>query len=259
MKNIIFFAIAFLIIFRANSQDLHLRGIAINYSQTGKISSRLTYNVQISSVYNTSTLKISEKTFPACHTHFIPHVLLNYKITDKWNVGGGYAFGRHDIFGLRENEHRLIAQTGYNQKIKKITINNRGRLELRSPLNLQTNIRSNATIFRYQLGLNYPLYDPKKFKKGTVPKGFYALASNELFLYMKGATNGPVSSRNGLLVSENWSNIGLGYTTGKNRIEVGYGFQSLVRNKKQDMRYFSLLQLSFSTSINWGDIQYWYY
>lgn len=254
MKNLTFFAIAFLIIFKANSQDLHLRGIATNYSQTGKITPKLSYNLHVLSVVNTSKLKIGDKTFPSGHTHFIPHLLLNYKITDKWNVGGGYAFGRHDIFGLRENENRFIAQTGFNQKFKKITFNNRGRIEFRSPLNLQTKIRSNATIFRYQLGLNYPLYDTKKYKKG-----FYALASNEVFLYLKGATNGPVSSKNGLLLSENWSNVGLGYTTGKNRLEFGYGFQSLVRNKKQEMRFLNLLQLSFTTTINWDDVQYWYY
>lgn len=254
MKKLTFFAIAFLIIIRANSQDLHLMGIATNYSQTGRITPKLSYNLHFLSVVNTSTLKIENKTFPSGHAHFIPHLLLNYKLTDKWNVGGGYAFGRHDIFGLRENENRIVLQTAYNQKIGKLTANNRGRLELRSPLNMQTNVRSNATIFRYQLGLNYPLYDIKKYKKG-----FYALASNEVFLYLKGATNGPVSSKNGLLLSENWSNIGLGYTTGKNRIEVGYGFQSLVRNKKQDMRFLNLLQISLTTSINWGDVQYWYY
>lgn len=235
-------------------QDLHLRGIATNYSQTGKITPKLSYNLHILSVVNTSTLKIENKTFQSGHAHFIPHLLLNYKLTDKWNVGGGYAFGRHDIFGLRENENRFVLQTAYNYKIGKLTTNNRGRFEWRNPLNLQTNVRSDASIFRYQLGLNYPLYDTKKSKKGL-----YALASNEVFLYLKGATNGPVSSKNGLLLSENWSNIGLGYTTGKNRIEVGYGFQSLVRNKKQDMRFLNLLQLSFTTSINWGDVQYWYY
>jgi Protein of unknown function (DUF2490) len=254
MKNLLFLAITFFIIFKANSQDLHLRGIAINYSQTGRITPKLNYNVHILSVVNASTLTIGDKTFQSGHTHFIPHLLLNYKITDKWNVGGGYAFGRHDIFGLRENENRFIAQTAYNQKVKKITFNNRGRIEFRSPLNLQTKIRSNATVFRYQLGLNYPLYDTKKYKKG-----FYALVSNEVFLYLKGAKNGPVSSKNGLLLSENWSNIGLGYTTGKNRIEMGYGFQSLVRNKKQEMRFLNLLQLSFTTTINWDDVQYWYY
>lgn len=142
------------------------------------------------SVVNTSALKIGEKNFPSGHAHFIPHLLLNYKLTDKWNVGGGYAFGRHDIFGLRENENRIVLQTVYNYKIGKLTTNNRGRFEWRSPLNLQTNVRSDASIFRYQLGLNYLLYDTKKYKRG-----FYALASNEVFLYLKGVTNGPVSSK----------------------------------------------------------------
>ena len=159
MKKLLFFILIFLTNITANSQDLHLRGIATNYSQTGKITPKLSYNVHVLSILNTSTLKINEKIFPSGHTHFVPHLLLNYKITDKWNVGGGYAFGRHDIFGLRENEHRIVLQTAHNQKVKKVTLNNRGRLEFRSPLNMKTNIRSNAVIFRYQLGLNYPFYD----------------------------------------------------------------------------------------------------
>ena len=180
MKKLFFAVIFSFGIIHARSQDLYLRGVATNFTQMGKITPKWSYNLHILSVINTSAVRINDKLFPSGHVHFVPYFLLNYKLTDKWNVGGGYAFGRHDIFGLRENEHRLVIQTAYNQKINKFTFNNRGRLELRSPLNLQTNVRSDATIFRYQLGLNYPFYDTKKFKSG-----FYALASNEIFLYLK--------------------------------------------------------------------------
>ncbi len=101
---------------------------------------------------------------------------LTYKITDKISVGTGYAFGRHDIFGLRENEHRAILQGIYNQKIQKFNLSHRGRYEFRSPLNLKTNIRSNASIFRYQLGVNFPFYNPK-----TSKQGLYLTAGNEMF------------------------------------------------------------------------------
>ncbi|MCU0326189.1 MAG: DUF2490 domain-containing protein [Spirosomaceae bacterium] len=246
--------VCFLCVYYCQAQDLSLRGLVTNYSQVGRINKKWNYNVQVLSVYNASNLNIGDKSFPSGHCHFVPHFLVNRKINDRFSVGGGIAYGRHNIFGLKESEPRLMIQGAYNQKFKKLSLNHRGRLELRYPLNLSTQIRDNATIMRYQLGVSYLLYNPKEFKKGL-----YGLVSNEMFLYLKGATNGPVSSRNGLLLSEDWINLGLGYNTGKNRIEVGYGFQSLVRNKKQDMRYLNMLQINYHVTLNWDDLQGWWY
>ena len=236
------------------SQDLHLRGVGTTYSQTGKVSKKWNYNLNVTSVYNAYNQTIGEKTFPSGHVHFVPHLGFIRKMNDNVNAGFGYGFGRHDIFGLRENEHRLFVQSTYSKKYPRFSVSQRGRFEYRSPLNLKTNIRSDAAIGRYQLSAVFPFYDTK-----TSKKGFYASASNEIFFYVKGATNGPVSSKNGSLLSENWSNIGLGYTNKKNRFELGYGFQALVRNKAQDMRFINLCTLSYSTTINWDDVQFWFY
>jgi Protein of unknown function (DUF2490) len=235
-------------------QDLHLTGISSTYTQIGRINKQWTYTVNILSIYNTSNLTINNKIFPSGHTHFVPHLLFNKKLTDKFNIGVGYAWGRHNIFGLREDEHRLMAQGVYMQKFKNITLSHRGRFEYRSPLNLKTDIRSNASIFRYQIGATIPLYNPKETKKG-----FYVLASNESFLYLNGATNGPVSSKNGPLYAENWANVGIGYTNKTKRFEIGYGYQTLVRNTAQDKRVLSLVQLAFTTNIKWDDVQLWWY
>lgn len=52
------------------------------------------------------------------------------------------------------------------------------------------------------------------------------------------AANGPVSSRNGSILSEDWMHVGGGYNAGRTRAELGYCFQGLVRNKAQDYRFF---------------------
>lgn len=251
-KNLI--VILFFCSLCAFSQDLHLTGLATNYSQTGRISKKWNYNVHILSVYNASNLSIENKNFPSGHAHFIPHLLANRKINDKLTVGGGVAYGVHNIFGLKEHEPRLMIQAGYQHKLSRFNFNHRARFEMRFPKNMKTGISDNAQILRYQVGINTPFYNPKNQKKGL-----YGFVSNEMFLYLKGATNGPVSSKNGLLLSEDWLNLGIGYNSGKNRLEVGYGFQSLVRNKKQDMRYFNLLQINYHITLNWDDLQYWWY
>lgn len=253
MKTKLLFVLI-LFCFRLSAQDLHLAGLASNYSQTGRISKKWNYNIHLLSVYNASNLTIENKNFPSGHAHFIPHLLVNRKMTDKFTLGGGAAYGVHDIFGLKEREPRAMLQSGYQHKIKKLNINHRARLEFRFPKNIKTGISDEAVIGRYQIGVNLPLYNPKNQKKG-----FYGFVSNEMFLYLKGATNGPVSSKNGLLLSEDWANAGFGYNTGKNRIELGYGFQSLVRNKKQEMRYLNLLQINYHITLNWDDSQYWWY
>lgn len=243
-----------LLTFRTFAQNLMLYGVSPSYSQAGKFSTKLGYNVNASSVVNAVSQTIDNKKFPSGHTHLVLHGLLTYQLNKKWVLAGGYAFGRHSIFGLRENEHRLVAQAMYQHKMGKTIITHRGRYEWRQPTNLQTKITSHADIGRYQIWVTYPLYDP-----ATQKKGFYLSASNEAFLYFKGATNGPVSSRNGSILSENWMHLGGGYNAGRTRAELGYCFQALVRNKVQDYRFFNLLQINIYHTINWNDVQYWWY
>lgn len=247
--------IASLFIFwQIQAQNVTLLGVSPSYSQAGKLSGKLGYNFNATSVINAVSQTVEQKFFPSGHTHFLLHGLLVYQLNKKWSVAGGYAFGRHNIFGLRENEHRLVGQAIYQHKLGNFVITHRGRYEWRQPINLQTKVVSDANIGRYQIWATYPLYDTDKQKKG-----FYLSASNEAFLYFKGATNGPVSSRNGSILSENWMHIGGGYNGGKARVELGYCFQALVRNKVQDYRFFNLLQINIYHTIHWHDVQYWWY
>lgn len=253
-QHFFIFVSSLIISFNCKAQNLYLTGVFSNYVQSGRLTNKLNYTINLLSVYNTSQRQYGDKVFPSGHCHFVPHLLLNRKLAPQLNVAAGYAYGRHDIFGLRESEHRYIGQGSYTQKMKLVGINHRVRYEYRRPKNLKTQVVSDASIIRYQLGLNYPLYNPQKKKSG-----FYLQASNEFFFYLKGATNGPVSSRNGKLLSEDWANIGLGYNFGRNRLEMGYGYQQLVRNKDQNLRCFHLLQMSYMATINWDDVQFWWY
>lgn len=239
---------------RIYAQDLMLYGIAPSYSQAGKFSNKLGYSINASSVVNAVEQTIDNKKFPSGHTHLVLHGLLVYQLNKKLSVGGGYAFARHNIFGLRENENRLVGQVSYQHKLGNFIITHRGRFEWRQPVNLHTHVISQANIGRYQIWISYPLYNPEKQKKG-----FFLSASNEAFLYFKGATNGPVSSRNGSMLSENWLHFGVGYNAGRTRTELAYCFQALVRNKVQDYRFFNLLQINVYHTIHWNDMQYWWY
>lgn len=231
-----------------------LVGASPNYSQIGKFGGRWGYHLNASSAISLMGQTIEQKFYPAGHTHLVATGMLTYQVNKQVTLAGGYAFGRHNIFGLRENEHRALVQGSFQHYARDLIVTHRGRLEMRYPLNLQTNVQSSASIFRYQIWLTYPLYDPQKTKKGV-----YLAASNEAFLYLKGATNGPVSSRNGGLLSENWMHAGFGYNAGRTRYEIGYCYQTLVRNQQQEYRFFNLLQLNLYHTIHWKDVQNWWY
>lgn len=234
------------------SQDLRLQGISSNFIQSGQFSSKWSYNIHVLSVYNAKQLSVGDKVFPNGPCHFIPQFAVNRKFSHGIQSGMGIALSKHNIFGIKENEPRLFLQSSYVHPLSKLKLSHRARLEFRYPKNLVTKIRDNAQIGRYALGLNYPL--GKKANKGV-----YLAASNESFLYFKGATNGPVSSRNGTILSENWSTLAVGYQLRQHKMEVGYGYQVLVRNKKQEYRYFELLQITYQRAVNWENFEMWWY
>lgn len=254
MRVIILLLSCLILFTKGFAQNIMLFGASPSYAQAGKVGGKWSYNFNVTSAVSLMGQTVEGKYYPAGHTHLVGTGLLSYQVSKQVALAGGYAFGRHNIFGLRENEHRLMAQASYQHYARELIVTHRGRLELRYPLNLQTNVQSNASIFRYQVWLTYPLYDPKETKKG-----YYLAASNEAFLYLRGATNGPVSAKNGGLLSENWMHVGGGYNADRTRYEVGYCYQSLIRNPKQEYRFFNLIQFNVYHTIHWKDIQSWWY
>jgi hypothetical protein len=251
------FSLIFLLSIQLKAQDLNLLGINPNYSQTGSIVGNLGYNLNIASV-SSFTKTVNNKEFLGGQAHFVAQMLLIQKLNKNFAVGLGYGYGNHNIFGLREVEDRLIGQTSFVHNFGKFTFNHRLRYEYRTPLNLKTNIKDDASILRYQTFLTYPFYNPKESKKG-----FYLTASNEAFFYLKGATNGPVSSKNGefetIGTSEDWLHVAGGYNMGKARVELGYCFQTLIRNPKLEMRNLNLAQINVFINLNWEQVQNWWY
>ncbi len=239
------------------AQNLNLVGINPNYSQTGNIVGNLGYNLNIASISSFSET-VNNKEFPGGQLHFVAQMLLVQKLNKHFAVGLGYGYGNHNIFGLKEVEDRFIGQTNFLHNIGKFAFNHRLRYEYRTPLNLKTNIKDDASILRYQTFVTYPFYNPKESKTG-----FYMTASNEAFFYLKGATNGPVSAKNGefemVNTSEDWLHIAGGYNMGKVRVELGYCFQTLIRNPKLEMRNLNLAQINIFVNLNWEQVQNWWY
>jgi hypothetical protein len=254
MKKSVLLLFCLLFVRVIEAQDLNLVGVNPSYTQVGKLSNRFSYNLNIASVVDAFDVSIGAKTFPKGQLHLVPQGVLAYKVNNYINVGAGFGYGIHNIFGTREYEPRWLAQTTIQHKIAPLIFSHRLRYELRQPYNEQTKVSSKADIVRYQLGATLPLYNPK-----TSKKGFYVTASNELFLYVNGATNGPVSSKNGGLLSEDWANLSLGYTNGRTRFEAGYCFQTLVRNAAKDIRQLNFFHVGVIHTINWDDLQVWYY
>ena len=247
----------FLLIFQSKAQNLNLVGINPNYAQTGNIVRNLGYNLNIASISSFSET-VNNKEFIGGQLHFVAQLLLIQKLNKHFAVGLGYGYGNHNIFGLKEVEDRFIGQTNFLHNFGKFAFNHRLRYEYRTPLNLKTNIKDDASILRYQTFLTYPFYNPKESKRG-----FYLTASNEAFFYLKGANNGPVSSKNGefeiVSTSENWLHVAGGYNMGKVRVELGYCFQTLIRNPKLELRNLNLAQINVFVNLNWEQVQNWWY
>jgi hypothetical protein len=239
------------------AQDLNLKGFSSNYYQTGNFYKGLGYNLNLSTI-SSLTEKVGNKEFPSGQLHFVAQALLIQKFNKHLTAGLGYAYGSHNIFGLKEIENRYLGQVGYLHNFKKIAFNHRLRFEYRMPLNIKTNVMDDASILRYQTYVTLPLYNPKETKKG-----FYLSASNEAFWYLEGATNGPVSSKNGTFgetgCSEDWVHLAGGYNLGKTRVELGYCYQALVRNRQLEIRNLNLVQLNVYLNLNWDDLQSWWY
>jgi Protein of unknown function (DUF2490) len=240
-----------------HAQNLNLKGFSPNYYQTGSIYKNFGYNLNISSITSLAET-IDYKEFPSGQLHFVAQMMLIQKFNKHLTAGLGYGYGNHNIFGLKETENRYLGQVGYLHNLSKFVINHRLRYEYRMPLNMKTNVLDDASILRYQTYLTLPLYNPKETKKG-----FYLSASNEIFWYLEGANNGPVSSKNGVFEminsSEDWLHLAGGYNLGKARVELGYCYQTLIRNRKLEMRNLNLVQLNVYLNLNWDDLQSWWY
>lgn len=255
--RILFLLCFFLSSYPGVAQDWTFFGAFPAISQSGNIGKKIQYNLYLSATIDAFHRTIAEKDYPATALQYYIQPSLSYKFTPNIQAGVGYAYVKHNLFGLYVNENRLWAQVVGTHDVSALghlKLAHRLRYEERYPLNMKTNQWSYATLFRYQVGVNLPLYDTKQ-----KTKGFYASASNEFFLCLTGARNSPISSKNSFY-SENWLYGGVGYNTGKfGKIEVGYMYQNLIRNPQQDHRYLHLVQATWAVNFDLSEIGVWLY
>ncbi len=255
MNRLIFSCLFIIFTLPTWAQNQTFFGAMPTLSQTGSISQRLQYNAFVSSTIDALPTTIAGVSYPATNLQTFYQPSLLYKLSSLAQLGVGYAYVQHHIFGIHIDENRVWAQVMLNHSLAPLLpgrLTHRIRYEERYPLRLSTEQWSYATMTRYQVSYTLPLYDPQKSKTGV-----YLSASNEAFFYWKGANNGPVSAQNAVY-GEDWICGSIGYNTSKlGRIEVGYMYQDLVRNAKQDRRHLNLLQISWHTNFNLRGLETW--
>jgi Protein of unknown function (DUF2490) len=254
MDRLIYMGLLTILTWSALAQEQVFVGAMPVFSQTGTLTNRLQYNLFVSSTIDALPTTINGTTYPATNLQTLLQPSLLYKLSPNVQLGAGYNYVQHNIFGIHITENRLWAQVAINHAAPLLPgrLTHRLRYEERYPFRVTTEQWSYATLARYQVGYTLPLYDPKKSKTGL-----YVSASNEFFVCWKGANNGPVSAKNALY-GEDWVYAGLGYNTGKlGRVELGYLYQDLIRNAKQDHRRLHLLQLSWHTNFSLRGLESW--
>lgn len=123
--------------FSALGQDISILGPSPSYSQTGRVAGKFGYALNAMSAINAFDQTVEGKSFPASNTHTILTGLGTYQVNKSLTLAAGYAFGRHNIFSLKEHEHRGIVQGAYQTNYQRFIITHRGRYEYRVPTNLK--------------------------------------------------------------------------------------------------------------------------
>jgi hypothetical protein len=223
--------------YQAYSQDLIFYGLLPVISQTGRINSKLNYNLFVSSTFDAFERKINSVEYPATDLQLYIQPSIIYVHSPGFNLAGSYTYQRNNpLNGNFLNEHRLWEQALFTAQLKRGRLTNRIRLEERFIENKATGDYPYSTRLRYQIGYNRPL------QGNTLEKHeFYLNMYNEFYFSLTGAKNATYS--------EDWSYIGCGYDLGNmGRIELGYLLQVLVRNQQQDLRLLNLMQVMWNTN-----------
>ena len=252
-RSIPFLLLSFIFTHSVVAQRWSYFGIFPQYSQTGNVSKRLTYNGFVSSTLNPFRPTLEKQFFPETDLQLYLQPSLHYKLTPNAQLGIGYAHVKHHLFGLPVNENRLWIQavTGHPLGFGRLT--HRLRYEERYPLNMRTKQWSYAQLFRYHVGFTLPLYDVNIQKTGP-----FVSVSNEEFLCLSGAKNSPVSSKNAFY-GENWTYAGVGSNLGNRlgKVELGYMFQDMVRDPARNHRHLHLAQVTWSTNFSFENLGVW--
>ncbi|SCX85097.1 DUF2490 domain-containing protein [Nitrosospira sp. Nsp13] len=190
-------------------------------------------------VFTSQNANLVDKTYGGEHapTNIQNYFLVGptYKYSSNLNfVFLGYIYQKtNPLFDNFVNENRLFQQVVYSSDFGFGRVTHRVRFEQRFIHDKAPEQKFLGTRLRYQLGLLVPLQG-EELNNGE----FYLNTYNEFYFITSGVS--------GAIYNENWAYAGIGYQTAKyGRFEVGPLLQRVVVDK-HDIRYFNLLQFSWS-------------
>jgi hypothetical protein len=231
--------IALLFTGNAFTQNLSFCGFLPAWSQTGRISSKFSYNLFISTTIDAFNVTENGIYYPATDFQLYIQPSIIYVHSTNFNITAGYVYQRNNPFTTDYiNEHRIWQQAIYSHRIGKSRMSHRLRFEERFIEDRLTGQYPLATRLRYQLGFKLPLQG-KTIEKNE----FYFNSYNEFYLSLTGNKNATYS--------ENWTYAGVGFNTGKaGNIELGFVFQFAIRDPQQDFRFLNMIQILWNTEFN---------
>jgi hypothetical protein len=217
------------------AETQHFYEFRSQMSITKEISDRWDLNVFVSENANLSG-RHQEGTSSFINAQNYLLIGPTYKYSPNLNlVLLGYIYQKtNPFFDSFAVENRMFQQVVYSTDFGFGRVTHRVRFEERFIDDKAPEQEFMGTRLRYQIGLTVPLQGDE------VNDGeFYFNANNEFYFSTSGYRNA--------LYNENWTYAGIGYqTAGRGRFEMGPLIQRVVVDKQHDVRYFELMQFSWS-------------
>ena len=239
IHRVIFFALVIMVTPRIEAQTLTFYGAIPSINLTQNLSKNFNFNFFASTTIDAFDRKIESITYPSTDLQLYIQPSLIYHASKPFSYAFSYTYQRNNPFRtFYVNENRLWQQLTYTRQLSSVKWTNRLRFEERFIENKITNQYPLSTRLRYQIGFTAPL---RLNKQKT--SSFYWSAYNEFYFSLSGAKNATYS--------ENWSYLGLGLKLSeRNKLEVGYLFQTLVRDPQQDLRFLHLAQITWVSNFS---------
>ncbi len=221
------------------AQNLTFFGTLPAINLSGSISEKFDYNFFGSTTIDAFNKEIDGIYYPSTDLQLYIQPSLIYKFKKQLNFSFSYTYQRNNPFRtIFVNEHRLWQQAMFTKNLKLGKLTNRIRFEERFIENKVIGNYPLSTRLRYQIGFTMPLK-----KNGKETNLYYLNTSNEFYFSLSGQKNA--------LFSENWAYFGLGVNlSAKSKFEMGYLFQTLVRNPEKDLRFLNLIQVTWITNFS---------
>ncbi len=212
------------------SQNLSFSGVLPALNVTTKFSDKLSFNFFTSTTIDAFSKQVNNIEYPSSDLQLYIQPSVIFNTSGNWNYSFSYTYQRNNPFrSIFTNEHRLWEQALYTKKYSKFKLTNRFRFEERFIENKQINRYPLSTRIRYQIGFSAPFNKNAKL---------YYTGYNEFYFSLSGPKNA--------IYSENWTYLGFGASlSNRSKFEVGYLFQTLVRNLAKDLRFLNLVQLTW--------------